>query len=184
MKPVRIIFILLTLTFGLLGVPYADSIAGEADETGHIDQDEGQAGWLTLWTRVQKIRLDRMKAYLQLDEATMLRLTPHLNRLDKRKKEIGKERLFLMKRLKKSTAMGATPKTGAGQERGVEATLRRLEENQAALEALKQEQKGLLKAHLTLDQQARYILFQREFKEELRDIIRKERGNDEQIGHK
>jgi hypothetical protein len=170
MKPAKIILILLIVTATLLLGPFsADSIALETGEGEQTDQGENQEGWLDLWTRVQKIRLDRMKEFLKLDEKTMDMLAPRLNQLDKKKKEIGKERLFLMKQLKQSTKHSTKNEQ-------LQDTLRRLEENQAALEILNQEHKGLLKTHLTLEQQAKYILFQRAFKEELRDIIQKERG--------
>ncbi len=167
MKWVKTIFILLALT--LWGISGAELHAQEGSDHDVLEADQaGQGDWLDLWVRVQKIRLDRMQAELQVDRKTMDALAPKLNQIDEKKRAIGKERLSLLRTLKQRSKANAS-------EAVLGEILKQIEENDAALERLKEETKALIKTHLTPEQQAKYLLFQRRFKEELRDILQKER---------
>ncbi len=171
MKQIRILSILLIAILVLCGLSQQSSFAqgvgqGETDE---ISQDgPGQEAWLTIWSRVQKIRLERMQAELQLSKETMSLFAPKLEQIDAKKRAIGKERLVLLRKLKHLSESKASDTL-------LQDTLARIEANQAALEALKEENKALIKAHLTPEQQVKYFFFQRKFKEELHDIIEKEK---------
>jgi hypothetical protein len=127
-----------------------------------------QEAWLNIWSRVQKIRLERMQAELQLSKETMSQFAPKLDQIDQKKRAIGKERLVLLRKLRHLSESKASDTL-------LQDTLARIEANQAALEALKEENKTLIKAHLTPEQRAKYLFFQRKFNEELQDIIEKEK---------
>lgn len=127
--------------------------------------DQGDPQWISLWQRIQEVRLVRLKEDLKLSEAEAGKLFPQLRTLDDKKREIGKERLMLLRQIKKG---GASDEEMARQ-------LSALEANSNALMELRKEIQGVLKSHLTPGQQGQYILFQQKFKKELREIIRSEK---------
>ncbi len=127
-----------------------------------------EEAWLNRWNRVQEIRMEKMKEALQIDEITMNQLAPSLRLLAQKKREIGKERLSLLKALKMITENKENEAT-------LETTLQRLEANGIALQTVRQEEMAQIKAHLTPAQQAKLILFQQQFKKEVRDIVQREK---------
>ncbi|MEK7286369.1 MAG: hypothetical protein AAB035_03615 [Nitrospirota bacterium] len=170
---IKIIFILLVFLWACHGT--ADEIAfaqeaksDEAEQIAPAGQD--QADWLLLWTRIQKIRMEQMQKALQIDKDVMNKIAPKLNEIDEKKRVIGKERLVLLRKLKQVSKEKAS-------EAQLKEALAQIEENQSALTRLKDANQAIIKEHLTAKQQAEYLLFQRQFKEELRHLIQKERQN-------
>ncbi len=166
-KVMRAIVLVLALVVGggFCGSSFAqEREASSEGEAALADQET----WIRLWKRIQEIRMDMMKEELQFDRETMDRLTPQLTALAKKKREIGKERLLLLRELKSLSQNKAN-------QAALDETMEKLEANNASLAALRQEEMAHIKTHLSSEQQAKYIIFQRKFKGDLRALIQKER---------
>ncbi|MEK7747939.1 MAG: hypothetical protein AAB300_02540 [Nitrospirota bacterium] len=171
MNRIRIIFVLFTFVLALLSLSPEMAFAQESKpgETDEFSPDgQNQEEWLALWTRIQKIRMEQMQSDLRINQDVMNKLAPKLNEIDEKKRAIGKERLVVLRHIKQLS------KDAASEPRLKEA-LSRIEENNADLERLKEHTRLIIKEYLTVKQQADYILFQRKFKEDLRDLIQQQR---------
>ncbi len=164
MKCIKTMGLIVPILYFSWGVSFVSAAEGGLHEVAMeqeevIDQQEGD--WLPLWKRIQEIRLSRLKESLHLSEAEGKGFFAQLRILDEKKRELGKERLFLLRQLKKGT--GKTEDTNK--------QLNAIEANSAALMTVKKEMQTVLKTHLTPEQQVQYILFQQKFKGELRTLI-------------
>jgi len=113
--------------------------------------------------RIETLKMWKMTKALDLDEATSEKVFPILNKYDKRKAEIHQELRDGMRSLRQSLSEN---RTGELQD-----ILSGLEENHKALQSIKDEEWAEMKKVLTIEQQARFILFRQEFDREVHRLI-------------
>ena len=118
--------------------------------------------------RIETLRMWKLTKDLDLDEKTSAQLFPLLNRYDKKRAEIENTMQENMKELRESLR-----EKREGQLRGI---LDRLEQNHKAMQSLKDAEWEETKKILTIEQQARYVIFLQEFDREIRKIIAEARG--------
>jgi len=164
-------FIISFLFIFLIQISGFCTMAHPANGAEDLSEAEGEERWELLWRRIQTERLIQIQEALGLSKDQASRLIPKLKSLDEEKRAIGKQKLFLMRGLKEKIKTPGTTKD-------TDWFLRRLEENQDALNKVGEETQRILKETLTPAQQAQYLIFQQKFKKELRDRILKERGKD------
>ena len=116
--------------------------------------------------RVNMIRMWRLTEELDLSEKKADKLFPLIRRLDKEKLELEKERNELMKNLRENLTKGKL------KDSELKKMIRNLEENHAAVQNLKKERFKEMKNVLSLEEQAKFVLFMESFPKEIRSIIR------------
>lgn len=120
--------------------------------------------------KIEAIRIWRLTEELKLDTTASAKLSSFLSSMDLKRRETMKDQMELMKDLR-LFLRAAKP-----DEAKVRATLEKLEKNRHEIQGFRdQEMKGL-KDLLTIEQQARLLLFQHDFQHEMRDMIHKARG--------
>jgi len=115
--------------------------------------------------RIELIRMWRLTEELDLTEETGAKLFPILRTYDEKRIALQRERHNIMDRLRKALEDEATP------DEAIEATMETLDNNASAVSDLLRQQREELKGVLSTRQQAKFILFQRDFHREIRKII-------------
>lgn len=118
--------------------------------------------------RIETLRMWKLTKDLDLDEKTSGQLFPLLNRYDKRRAEMENAMQENMNALRESLR-----EKREGQLRGI---LDRLEQNHKGMQSLRDSEWDEMKKILTIEQQAKYVIFLQEFDREMRRIIREARG--------
>ncbi|MBI5198410.1 MAG: hypothetical protein HZA09_00075 [Nitrospirae bacterium] len=113
--------------------------------------------------RIETLKMWKLTQALELDEKTSAQVFPLLSKYDKKRGEIEQSLRGSMRELRESLR--------EKREGNLKNILDKLEENHKALQRIKEEEWSELKKILTLEQQARFILFQQEFEREIRKII-------------
>lgn len=113
--------------------------------------------------RIETLRMWRLTEALNLDEKTSTQVFPLVGKYDKKRTEIEQSLRSSMKELRKSLK--------ENREGNLKSILDKIEENHKALQRIKEEEWAELKKIFTIEQQARFILFQQEFDREIRGII-------------
>jgi len=115
--------------------------------------------------RIELIRMWKLTEELDLTEETGAKLFPILHKYDEKRMELQKEHHTIMKGLKEALENVATS------DEEIEAAMENMEKNALAEYDLVRQQREELKGVLSPRQQAKFILFQRQFHRELRKII-------------
>ncbi|UCD71725.1 MAG: hypothetical protein JSW70_01660 [Syntrophobacterales bacterium] len=115
--------------------------------------------------RIELIRMWKLTEELDLTEETGAKLFPILHKYDEKWMELHKKRRDIMSQLRKALEDEAT----SGET--IEAAMDNLEQNASAVSDLIRQQRKELKGILSPRQQAKFILFQRQFHREIRKII-------------
>ena len=115
--------------------------------------------------RIELIRMWKLTEELDLTEETGAKLFPVLHTYDEKRMELHKERRNIMEQLRKALKDEATS------DKAIEAAVDKLDENTLAETDLIRQQRRELKGVLSPRQQAKFVLFQREFHREIRKII-------------
>ncbi len=115
--------------------------------------------------RIELIRMWKLTEELDLTEETGAKLFPILHKFDEKRMALHKERHGIMNQLRKAL------ENGASSDEAIEAVMDKLEKNTLAELDLMRQQRKELKGILSPRQQAKLILFQREFHREIRKII-------------
>ncbi len=113
--------------------------------------------------RIETIKIWKMTKALNLDEKTAARLFPLMNRFDKERGEIQRKIKEGLKDIKEGLK--------AGDDRKLIGIMERLEDYHRELQRLKDREWAELKEILTVEQQARFLVFLEEFQHEIRNII-------------
>jgi len=113
--------------------------------------------------RIETLKMWKLTGALDLDEATSEKVFPILNKYDKRKAEIHQNLREGTRSLKQSLSENRTE--------GLQNILADLEENHKALQSINNEEWAEMKKVLTIEQQARFILFRQEFDREVHRLI-------------
>jgi Spy/CpxP family protein refolding chaperone len=121
--------------------------------------------------KINTVRIWRLTEALKLDAGTSAKLSSLLSSVDQRRRHILREQTGTIRTLR-IVVNGPKP-----DEANIKTNLEKLEKNhQAMQELIKSEMIGL-KNILTIEQQARYIVFQHEFMHEMRGMIGGVHGN-------
>ncbi len=120
--------------------------------------------------KVEAVRMWRLTEELKLDEKTGTQLASFLSSIEEKRRGLMKTQNAAMKALRSS--LGAEKPD----ERKLKAELDKIEKNQNDLVELRQKEINGIKGMLTTEQQARYIIFQQEFRREVRGMIAGARG--------
>ncbi|MFQ6078636.1 MAG: hypothetical protein ACE5NJ_05805 [Thermodesulfobacteriota bacterium] len=115
--------------------------------------------------RIALIRMWKLTEELDLTEETGAKLFPILRKYDEKWIGLQKERRATMQQLRKTLEDEATS------DKEIEAAMERVETNAMAVSDLLRQQRQDLKGILSPRQQAKFILFQRQFQREMRRII-------------
>jgi hypothetical protein len=115
--------------------------------------------------RIDLIRMWRLTEELNLDEETGSKLFPILRQYEEKRRELARKREEFLFTLK------AQFKTGKPSEDRIKGMLKEWEEIRAEEQDLNRREKDDLKEILSLEQQAKYIIFQQEFTKEMRRMI-------------
>jgi Spy/CpxP family protein refolding chaperone len=121
--------------------------------------------------KVEAIRIYRLTEALKLDEKTSAQLASLLGTIDQQRRELMNQNMESMKELRSSLK---APSPDAGKLKSI---LERLEKNHHEMVGLKEKELKGLKDILTVEQRARYVVFEREFMREMRGMIAGARGN-------
>ncbi len=124
--------------------------------------------------KVEAIRIYRLTGALKLDEKTSAQLASLLGNIDLQRRELMDQNMEAMKELR-SSLKAPSPDTNR-----LKSILERLEKNHREMVELKEKELKGLKDILTLEQRARYVVFEREFMHEMRGLIAAARGGDGQ----
>ncbi|HEY6012196.1 MAG TPA: hypothetical protein VIX18_12090 [Nitrospirota bacterium] len=120
--------------------------------------------------KIEAIRIWRLTETLKLDTETSAKLASVLSSLDQKRRDILREQMETMRTLRE-TLRSAKP-----DEAKLKPLLERLESNHRAMQELRNREIKDLKEFLTIEQQARFLVFQQEFQREMRGIIEGARG--------
>ncbi len=114
---------------------------------------------------MEAVRVWRLIEELKLDEKTSTQLSSFLSSLEEKRRSLMKANVAAMKDLR--TAV----KSGKPDERKLQPLLDKIEKIQNDLIGLRQKEVSGIKGMLTVEQQARYLVFQQEFRREVRGMI-------------
>ena len=121
--------------------------------------------------KVEAIRIYRLTGALKLDEKTSAQLASLLGTIDMQRRELMDQNMEAMKELRSSL------KTPSPDVSKLKSILERLEKNHHEMVELKEKELKGLKGILTVEQRARYVVFDREFMREMRGLIAAARGD-------
>lgn len=125
--------------------------------------------------KIETIRIWRLTERLKLDPATIAKIAPLLSSFDQRRKDIMQEQAATVRELRLLLNFSKPD------EAKIKAALDRLEKNQQVIQEIRRREIDGLKGILTIEQQARFLLFQQEFERELREMIASVRGGGGQV---
>ena len=120
--------------------------------------------------KIEVVRIWRLTEALKLDANTSAKLSSLLSSLDRQRRDIQREQMGTLKMLQQSLK---SPKL---EESRIKSDLDKLEKNHRAMQELRNNEMSSLKNFLTIEQQARYVIFQQEFMREMRGMIHGARG--------
>jgi hypothetical protein len=121
--------------------------------------------------KVEAIRIYRLTEALKLDEKSSAQLASLLGSIDLQRRDLMNQNMDAMKDLRSSL------KPPHPSESKLKPILERLEKNHREMAELKEKELKGLKDILTVEQRARYVVFQREFTREMRGMIAGARGS-------
>ncbi|MDA8168625.1 MAG: hypothetical protein M0Z59_02875 [Nitrospiraceae bacterium] len=158
---------LLTGTFSLL---LASSVflvffagAVMAAEGDNYDQPPPRGQMEKIREKINTLRMWQLTRALNLDENTAARLFPILNGFDKKRAGLEYGQRISMRDLRDAVQ--------GGDEARMKAVMDKLEASHQALERLNSAERAQVKRVLTVQQQAKFLLFQHEFNRRLRKMI-------------
>ena len=145
--------------------------AERSEETAEFDNPQAPGGELSeerreeVRKKIEAVRIWRLTEALKLDAPTSSKLSALLSSFDQQRRDIMREQMTTMKQLRH---LLDSPKSD---ESKIKTALDRLEKNRHAMEALRDKEIGGVKDILTIEQQARFLLFQQEFRREMQGMI-------------
>lgn len=145
-------------------------------EEGEFAPDPGQGGPPSeerreeIRKKIEAVRIWRLTGELKLDATTSAQLSSLLSSLDQKRRDIHREQRETMRELRFSL------RTAKPEESKIKPLLEKLEKNHRAMQELRDRELKGMKEFLTIEQQARFLLFQQEFQREMRGMISGARG--------
>lgn len=120
--------------------------------------------------KIDAVRIYRLTEELKLDQQTAAKLAALLGSVEQKRRELTREQMDTMRELH------AALKSADPDDRKLKGLLEKLEKNHKGIAEIREREIRGLKDILTVEQQARYLLFQREFIREMRGMISGARG--------
>ncbi|MFH1147649.1 MAG: hypothetical protein V1736_08070 [Pseudomonadota bacterium] len=118
--------------------------------------------------KICEMRMEKLRDYLGLDEKTWARLAPLLERYREKKTEMRSALKDAMRELKRFLK--------EKNETQMKAILDKLDQVQRDLHDLNQQEREEMRKILTVEQQAKYVVFQKKFAREIKGKIREASG--------
>jgi Spy/CpxP family protein refolding chaperone len=175
--------LILTIALTLTGMPaFAQrQLSGlPADEpqreAGAFSPEPGQGGPPSeerreeVRKKIEAVRIWRLTEELKLDTNSSAKLSSLLSSLDLKRRNTMREQMETMRDLR------SLLRTAKQDEAKIKSLLEKLEKNRHEMQGLKDQELKGLKDILTIEQQARFLIFQQEFQREMRDMISGARG--------
>ncbi len=134
---------------------------------GDAPSDEKRAD---IRKKIEAVRVWRLTEALDLDAPTSAKLAAFLSSLDRQRMDLAREQRMTMGELRR---LLNSPKPD---EPSLKVALDKLEKSHHAVQLLRDKELSGLKDILTIEQQARYLIFQQEFQREIRQMIAGARG--------
>lgn len=153
----------LVLVFLVLGF----AINSVAEPQGESDRPPTKEQMEKVRTRIETLRMWKLTKALDLDEKKSAQLFPLLNKYDKKRAETESAMRDNMRDLRESLK--------ERREVQIKNALDRLELNHKSMQNIREAEREELKGILSIEQQARFIIFQQEFDREIRKIIEETR---------
>jgi Spy/CpxP family protein refolding chaperone len=171
---------ILTLTIALTvtGMPafaqrqMAGPVADEQQrEAGGFSPEPGQGGPASeerreeVRKKIEAVRIWRLTEELKLDTNSSAKLSSLLSSLDQQRRDTMREQMETMRDLR------TLLKSAKPDESKTRSLLEKLERNHHEIQGLKDQELKGIKNILTIEQQARFLLFQQEFQREMQNMI-------------
>ncbi len=121
--------------------------------------------------KINAVRIWRLTETLNLDSSTSAKLSSLLSTVDHQRRDIVREETGIINTLKLAV------KSPKPDESKIRISLEKLEKNRHAMQELSNNEMSELKKFLTIEQQARYVVFQHDFNHEIRGMIRSAASN-------
>jgi len=132
---------------------------------GRIDREKREE----VYEKIRMLRMLRMAEYMDLDTETALRLSEELKKYDDRQKELMKEGRELLSNLKDAVEKNAP-------ESEISPIIAKIKVNMDKQHSLRKEKLESVKNVLNVQQQAKFILFEVQFKKRMTELARKAFG--------
>jgi Spy/CpxP family protein refolding chaperone len=126
--------------------------------------------------KIEAIRIWRLTEELKLDETTSARLASILSSLDQQRKDIHREQMDRMRELR------VLVQASKPDEAKLKTALDKIEHVHNTMQALRNKELASAREILTIEQQARFVLFQMEFMRDMRKMISGAHGNGQGMG--
>ena len=126
--------------------------------------------------KIEAIRIWRLTEELKLDTNTSAKLSSVLSSFEQQRRDIMREQMTTMREMRLSL------RSAKPDESKLKAALEKLEKNHRSMQELREKEFRSLKDILTIEQQARYLLFQQAFQREMQGMIAGARGGGKGMG--
>lgn len=140
--------------------------SGAAQESSPVSEKKNEE----VRKKLDTVKIWRLTEQLKLDPETSIKVSSLLSSIDQQRKAVQREQMDSMKALRQSIN-AEKPDQNA-----IKMHLEKLDKSRHALNSLKDKEISGLKPLLSLEQQARYTLFNQEFRREMRSMIEDARG--------
>lgn len=184
-KYIRIISLTLLMTSGMVsGAAAQDQMPGRRGGPPYGGMDDrtdrsappSEEKRDEIRKKMEAVRIWRLAEELKLDEKTSAKFLPLLGAIEQRRREIIKQEMEAMQELR-----GALDSRGMDEKR-LKAALDRLEKGQREMAEIRERELKAAKDNLTIEQQARYIIFVQEFQREMLGMINRARDGGQNPG--
>jgi Spy/CpxP family protein refolding chaperone len=169
--------VLLSMVAAMMIAATSLSYAQQRPAGGPADASPGQGGNAPtaaqreeVRKKVEAVKIWKLTEALKLDANTSAKLSAFINPLDQQRQEIWREQMMTMRELR-SLLQSSKP-----DEAKLRTALDKLEKNHRAIQEVRNKEFTGVKDILTTEQQARYFIFQQEFRHEMRGMISGARG--------
>lgn len=145
--------------------------AGQYDDMMGPENQPGRGNALSeekreeIRKKIETVRIWRLTEKLKLDTTTSAKLASLLSSFDQQRQGIVREQVATMRELRVSL------QSQKPDEARIKTALDTLQKNQHSMQELRDREYGRLKDILTIEQQARFLLFQQEFRREMQNMI-------------
>jgi Spy/CpxP family protein refolding chaperone len=144
---------------------------GQYDDMTEFDNQPGRGPALSeqkreeIRNKIETVRIWRLTEQLKLDTATSAKLASLLGPLDQQRQGVMQEQAAGMRELR------LLLKSQKPDQTKIKSSLERIVKNQNLLQGLREQEWKGLQEILTVEQQARFLLFQQEFRREMQNMI-------------
>lgn len=179
MKGFKTTSIIILLTAAMSLTAYAQMQPGGQYDDGMGYENPGQPGRgrplsekkrEEIRKKVEAVRIWRLTEALKLDSTTSAKLSSFLNSFDQQRQKIQQEQREAM------LALRLALKAPKSDEAKLTSLLEKEANNRRAMQDLREKEMNGLKDILTIEQQARFLIFQQDFQREMRGMISGVRG--------